>query len=87
MLDELAACYYKQHKYAEAEPLLKKSLAIPEKTRGPEHPDVEVTLRNLAALYKDESRYSDAEPLYKRAAAIREKLQHDRSETAQAPQL
>ena len=27
VLDELAACYYKQHKYAEAEPLLKKSLA------------------------------------------------------------
>src|SRR6516162_10920 len=67
VLDELAACYYKQHKYAEAEPLLKKSLAIPEKTRGPDHPDVEVTLRNLAALYKDEGRYSDAEPLYKRS--------------------
>jgi len=64
-----------QHNYAEAEALLKKSLAIREKTRGPDHPDVEVTLRNLAALYKGQGRNAEAEPLYRRAASIRQKLQ------------
>jgi tetratricopeptide (TPR) repeat protein len=87
VLDELASCYGAQHDYAEAESLLKKSLAIRERTRGPDHPDVEVTLRRLAALYKGQGRSADAEPLYKRAAAIRQKLQRAHLGGTLAPQF
>ena len=60
-------------RYAEAEPLYKRSLAILEKALGPEHPDVAQSLNNLAELYRQQGRYADAEPLYKRSLAIREK--------------
>jgi tetratricopeptide (TPR) repeat protein len=72
-LNNLAALYQAQGKYAEAEPLHKRSLAIREKALGPEHPDVAETLNNLAGLYVAQGKYVDAEPLYKRALAIGEK--------------
>ena len=62
-----------QGRYAEAEPLSKRALAISEKALGPEHPDVAVALNNLAAIYRAQGRYAEAEPLYKRALAIGEK--------------
>ena len=62
-----------QRKYAEAEPLYKRSLAIREKALGPEHPDVAKSLDNLAQLYDSQRKYAEAEPLYKRSLAIREK--------------
>ena len=39
-LNNLAELYRNQGKYAEAEPLYKRSLAIREKALGPDHPDV-----------------------------------------------
>ena len=39
-LNNLAALYADQGRYAEAEPLYKRSLAISEKALGPDHPDV-----------------------------------------------
>ena len=62
-----------QGRYAEAEPLYKRALAIREKALGPDHPDVARSLNNLAELYENQGRYAEAEPLYKRALAIREK--------------
>ena len=62
-----------QGRYAEAEPLYKRALAIREKALGPDHPDVAKALNNLAVLYQKQGRYAEAEPLYKRALAIREK--------------
>jgi hypothetical protein len=47
---DLAGLYYKEGRYAEAEPLYKRSLAIKEKAFGPDHPDVELSLSNLAEL-------------------------------------
>ena len=41
-----------QGKLADAEPLLQRTLAILEKTLGPEHPNVATTLNNLASLLK-----------------------------------
>src|SRR5438067_813641 len=61
-------------KYAEAVPLLKRSLAIDEKTLGPEHPSVAIRLNNIALIYHAQGRYAEAEPLYKRALAIGEKI-------------
>ncbi len=59
-----------QGRTAEAEPLLKRSLAIDEKTLGPEHPEMATSLNELALLYQAQGRYAEAEPLHKRALAI-----------------
>src|SRR5262249_47616791 len=60
-------------RYAEAEPLYKRTLAIREKALGPDHPDVSTSLNNLAQLYYAPGRHAEAEPLYKRSLAICEK--------------
>ena len=62
-LNNLAALYDDQGRYAEAEPLYKRALAIDEKALGPDHPDVALSLNNLAALYDNQGRYADALPL------------------------
>lgn len=49
------------------------TLAIREKTLGPEHPDTALTLNNLAMLYSNQGKYEEAVPLYQRALAISEK--------------
>ena len=72
-LNNLAELYQAQGRYAEAEPLYRRSLAIREKALGPEHPDVGTSLNNLAELYRAQGRYAEAEPLYRRSLAICEK--------------
>jgi CHAT domain-containing protein/Tfp pilus assembly protein PilF len=72
-LNNLAALYGAQSRYADAEPLYKRALAIYEKALGPDHPNLATSLNNLAELYRAQGRYADAEPLYKRAVANREK--------------
>ncbi len=72
-LNNLAALYDTQGRYAEAEPLYQQALAIREKALGPAHPEVAQSLNNLAALYPAQGRYAEAEPLQKRALAIVEK--------------
>jgi tetratricopeptide (TPR) repeat protein len=62
-----------QGRYAEAEPLIRRSLAIREKVLGREHPDVARSLNNLADLYERQRRYAEAQPLFERALAIRER--------------
>jgi tetratricopeptide (TPR) repeat protein len=70
-LNNLALLYGAQGRYAEAESLYKRSLAIREKALGPNHPDVGQSLENLAALYEATDRVKEAEVLEKRAAEIR----------------
>jgi CHAT domain-containing protein len=72
-LGNLAEVYYYERRYADAEPLLKRALAIREKALGPEHPAVAASLHDLAYFYEAEARYDDAEPLLQRAFAIQEK--------------
>jgi tetratricopeptide (TPR) repeat protein len=76
---------YSQGRYADAEPLYKRSLAIREKTLGPDHEDVATSLNNLAELYRSQERYADAEPLLKRSLAIREAANPD--DPAAAPAM
>jgi tetratricopeptide (TPR) repeat protein len=59
-------------RYAEAEPLLTRALAIYEQLLGVEHPSTATSLHNLALLYERQGKYEQAEPLYRRALAIRE---------------
>jgi tetratricopeptide (TPR) repeat protein len=80
-LTELARCYERlAGHYArqsggktEAETLLVRALAIKEKVRGPEHPDVARLLENLAFVYGGKDRGAEADALLTRALAIREK--------------
>src|SRR5262249_30712138 len=69
-INNLASLYNAQGRYAEAEPLYKRALAIGEKALGPEHPTVALSLNNLAALYNVQGRYAEALDPIRRAAAI-----------------
>ena len=66
-LNNLAELYRIQGRYAEAEPLYRRSLAIRERTLGPEHSSVATSLNNLAEVYRGQGRWEDAAPLYPRA--------------------
>ena len=72
-LSNLAQAYAMYGKYVEAEPLLKRSLAIKEKLLGATHPEVALGLRNLAILYQVDGRLDLAEGLFKKLLAVREK--------------
>ena len=62
------------NRYSEAEPLLRRVLAISEKTLGKEHADIAIYLNNLANLLNDDDKSVEAEPLSRRALAIDEKV-------------
>ena len=72
-LNNLAALYHAQGKYAEAEPLYQRALAIRDKALRPEHPLIATSLNNLALIYDAQGRYGDADPFYKHALAIWDK--------------
>ena len=58
--------------HAEAEPLMRRALAISEASFGADHPKVAIRLNNLAQLLKGTNRLQEAEPLMRRALAIDE---------------
>ena len=72
-LDRRMEELYIAGRYAEAIPIAQRLLALSEKTRGRNHPDVAQSLSNLAVLYEAQGRYADAKPLHKRSLAILEK--------------
>ena len=72
-LNNLARLYYLIGKYAQAEPLYVRALAIKEKQLGSNHPDTATSLNNLASLYESISKYAEAELLFVRALEIVEK--------------
>src|SRR5262249_11604927 len=57
----------------DAEPLLRRALAIGEKALGFDHPDVASILSNLADALQRARRFDEAEPLFRRALEIDEK--------------
>jgi hypothetical protein len=61
----------------DAEPLMKRALAIDEKSYGPEHPKVAIRLNNLAQLVKAANRLGEAEPLMRRVVEIVSKFTRD----------
>ncbi len=77
-LNDAGYMAYTLGKYAEAETLYQRSLAIREKASGRDHPGVAESLNNLAVLYVAQGKYAEAEPLHQRSLAIDEKaLGHD----------
>lgn len=71
-LNNLAELYREQRRYEEAEPLYQRSIAIWEKTVGPEDPCMAQGLNNLALVYSLQGKYGEAELLHFRALQIRE---------------
>ncbi len=59
--------------HTEAEPLIRRALAIDEERLGPDHPIVAANLNNLALLLRATSRLAEAEALMRRALVIDEK--------------
>jgi tetratricopeptide (TPR) repeat protein len=70
-LNGFALLYVAQGQYELAEPLFERSLAICEKTLGPDHSGVAAILENMAILYRATEREKEAEELEARAARIR----------------
>jgi len=71
-LNNMAAIYHSQGKYAMAEPMYQRSLEIKKRVLGPEHLDVATCYHNLAVLHSAKHRYAEAETYYQQALAIRE---------------
>ena len=65
-------------RYAEAEPLYRRSLAILEKALGPKHPHVATALEGYANLLRATGRTAEADKMEARAKAIRAKLAKDK---------
>ena len=76
-LNNLAALYYSQGRYTEAEPLYIKALELTRRLLGDEHPSVATSLNNLAQLYYSQGRYAEAEPLYLQALELWRRLLGD----------
>ena len=70
-LNLLAVIYLAQGKYAKAEPLYRRALAILKKRVGPDHPNIVKTLNNLAELYEKIGKRVEAAALRDRARRCR----------------
>ena len=55
---------------AEAERLYKRSISIVEKSLGPDHPALEVSLNGLIVLYQSQGRKEEAERAIRRVAEV-----------------
>jgi len=71
ILNNLARLYHDQERFADAEPLYKRSLAIVEKTLGSKNLKASTRVRNLADLYHAQGRDEEARPLYQRLAEMK----------------
>ena len=71
-LNNLAQLLKATNRLAEAEPLMRRALAIDEASFGTDHPNVASDLNNLAQLLQATNRLAEAEPLMRRALAIDE---------------
>jgi tetratricopeptide (TPR) repeat protein len=78
LFDDLGTLFHAKAAYAQAEPLMRRALAIDEKCLGQDHPDVARDLNSLAQLLGATSRLAEAEPLMRRALEIVEKSLGDK---------
>ena len=69
-LNNLAQLLQATNRLAEAEPLMRRALAIDELSFGPQHPEVAIDLNNLAALLKATDRLAEAEPLDRKSTRL-----------------
>ena len=69
-MNQLAVLLLAKAGYAEAEPLMRRALAIDEASYGPDHSEVARTLSNLAQLLQATNRLEEAEPLMRQTFVI-----------------
>ena len=69
-LNNLAALLKATNRLGEAEPLMRRALAMDESSYGADHPNVARDLNNLAQLLQATNRLGEAEPLMRRMVAI-----------------
>ena len=72
LVNELGLLYKTKAQHAQAEPLLRRALAVGEQSHGTDHPNVAIRLNNLAQLLQATNRLAEAEPLIRRALVIDE---------------
>jgi tetratricopeptide (TPR) repeat protein len=72
LLNQVAVYNSERGQYADAELLIKRSLAIREKLEA-DPLNMAVSLNNLAVLFDSQGKYDESESLYKRSLAIYEK--------------
>ena len=65
--------HYAGGAYDEAEPLLRRAVAVREQVLGPDHPNLATPLHKLANVCDDMGRSAEAESLYRRVVAVRER--------------
>lgn len=73
LINQLSVLLNTKSLHAEAEPLMRRTIEIDEKSMGPDDPRVAIRLNNLAQLLVATNRLDEAEPLMHRALAIDEK--------------
>jgi len=72
LMGQLGTLLWAKALHREAEPLMRRALAIDEQSYGQDHPSVAIRLNNLAQLLQATNRLAEAEPLMRRALAIDE---------------
>jgi tetratricopeptide (TPR) repeat protein len=82
LMNDLGLLYHARAQYTDAEPLLRRALAIDEDAYGPDHLNVAMHLNNLCLLLKDTNRPGEAETLMRRSLAI-----HERTYSSDHPQV
>jgi hypothetical protein len=74
LMTQLALLLHKKALCSEAEPTMRRALAMDEKHFGPDDPKVARDLNNLAQLLQDTNRHGEAEPLMRRVISIFDKV-------------
>jgi len=72
LMNHAGSLFHQKALHAQAEPLMRRALAIDEASYGQQHPSVAARLNNLAQLLQVTNRLAEAEPLMRRALAIDE---------------
>jgi tetratricopeptide (TPR) repeat protein len=72
LMNQVGILMLAQASYVQAEPLMRRALAIDEASFGAQHPKAAIGLNNLAQLLQATNRLAEAEPLMRRALAIDE---------------
>src|SRR5258708_13871962 len=73
-LNKQALQDWQEGRAAEAEPLLRRALALRVKALGPAHPEIAQGLNDLAMCLESQGQYSAMEPLLKRPLPIYERV-------------
>ena len=69
-MNNLGNLYETMGLYDQAEPLMKRALALVEGVRGADGPEAARQSNNLALLYESQGSFREAEPLYKKSILV-----------------